>query len=223
MINPKHYLGAALSAGFIAMSGPALANSVELNDQFMTLFLAQIQNQDPTEPMDNSQMIQQLATLSQVEQLEKVNQNLEMANVTSMYQASMNTSAFVGHEADFYVNNVYWNEKSASIAGIVEPGSELLGAAVSIEVKDMSDTLVATFAATEETDGSYAWSWNGITSTGINALPGEYRITALAGEDQKIVPVFAVGKIESVTFYPENRGVITGGAQILMGDVYQIR
>ena len=37
-------------------------------DSFLTLLIAQMKNQDPTDPMDSSEQISQLATFSQVEQ-----------------------------------------------------------------------------------------------------------------------------------------------------------
>jgi flagellar basal-body rod modification protein FlgD len=41
-------------------------------DDFFKLFLAQLQNQDPTNPMDDSQMISQLAQFSMIETLQQV-------------------------------------------------------------------------------------------------------------------------------------------------------
>ncbi len=46
-------------------------------DTFLQLLIAQMQNQDPTEPMDSSEQIAQLATFSQVEQTIETNKNLE--------------------------------------------------------------------------------------------------------------------------------------------------
>ena len=52
----------------------AASASASLNyDNFLKLLVAQMKNQDPTEPMDASQQISQLATFSQVEQTIKTN------------------------------------------------------------------------------------------------------------------------------------------------------
>ncbi len=54
------------------------ANKAALDyDTFLQLLIAQMQNQDPTEPMDSSEQIAQLATFSQVEQTIETNKNLE--------------------------------------------------------------------------------------------------------------------------------------------------
>jgi len=46
-------------------------------DDFMKLFLAQLQNQDPTKPMDDSQMLNQLAQMTQVQTLQGVESALK--------------------------------------------------------------------------------------------------------------------------------------------------
>ncbi len=46
-------------------------------DDFMKLFLAQLQNQDPTKPMDDSQMLSQLSQMTQVQTLQGVQAALE--------------------------------------------------------------------------------------------------------------------------------------------------
>ena len=58
-------------------------------DTFLQLLIAQMQNQDPTEPMDSSEQIAQLATFSQVEQTIETNKNLEaLLQSNSLSQAS---------------------------------------------------------------------------------------------------------------------------------------
>ena len=58
-------------------------------DSFLTLLIAQMKNQDPTEPMDATQQMAQLATFSQVEQTIKTNKNLEsMLQRTSLQEAN---------------------------------------------------------------------------------------------------------------------------------------
>jgi flagellar hook assembly protein FlgD len=45
-------------------------------DDFMTLFLAQLQNQDPTKPMDDSQMLNQLSQMSQIQTMQNLQKSL---------------------------------------------------------------------------------------------------------------------------------------------------
>ena len=58
-------------------------------ETFLSLLTAQLKNQDPTEPMDATQQMAQLATFSQVEQTIKTNKNLEsMLQRTSLQEAN---------------------------------------------------------------------------------------------------------------------------------------
>ncbi|MEW9616615.1 flagellar hook assembly protein FlgD [Shinella sp. S4-D37] len=58
-------------------------------ESFLKLLVAQMKNQDPTEPMDATQQMAQLATFSQVEQTIKTNKNLEsLLQRTSLQEAN---------------------------------------------------------------------------------------------------------------------------------------
>ena len=58
-------------------------------DDFLKLFVAQLQNQDPLSPMESTEFTSQLAQFSSLEQLTNVNQNLDYL---LMYQSSMNNA-----------------------------------------------------------------------------------------------------------------------------------
>ena len=62
-------------------------------DSFLKLLIAQMKNQDPTDPMDASEQIAQLATFSQVEQSIQMNSNLETL-ITG--NALTNASSYIG-------------------------------------------------------------------------------------------------------------------------------
>ena len=68
-------------------SPTATTQSLSYND-FLTLLMAEMQNQDPTQPMDPSQMVSQLATVSEVGQAVQTNTTLaSLLTATSLSQA----------------------------------------------------------------------------------------------------------------------------------------
>jgi flagellar basal-body rod modification protein FlgD len=74
---------------------PSTGNAVSMlgKDDFMKLLLAQLQNQDPMKPMDDSQTIAQMAQFSALE----ATQNLSSVLQTGMNQMSlMNASSLIG-------------------------------------------------------------------------------------------------------------------------------
>jgi flagellar basal-body rod modification protein FlgD len=66
------------SAGSASLSSTNGADSAYLNyDAFLQLLVAEMQNQDPTQPMDSAQYMGQLASFSAVEQGIKTNSKLD--------------------------------------------------------------------------------------------------------------------------------------------------
>ena len=103
-------------------------------DTFLTLLVAQMKNQDPTEPMDSTEQIAQLATFSQVEQTVQTNKNLEMLiQTTTLSQAG----SIIGRTLE---------SPDDSVSGVVK------------EVQVFSDGLLATLE-----DGTKAVVGAGIT------------------------------------------------------------
>ena len=81
----------------VKKNAPA-AGSVEADqDKFMTLLVTQMKNQDPLNPLDNAQVTSQLAQLSTVTGVNKLNTTLE--SLKSSYQASESLQAanLIGH------------------------------------------------------------------------------------------------------------------------------
>ena len=66
-------------------------NGLNPND-FMTLLVAEIQNQDPTQPMDPTTFMSQLVQLNQLEQLTSINQVVQEFNTSSTTAASGNSN-----------------------------------------------------------------------------------------------------------------------------------
>lgn len=97
-------------------------------DSFLKLLVAQMKNQDPTQPMDSTQQIAQLATFSQVEQTIKTNTNLEsLLQRTSLSEAN----AVIGKtvtSADGKTTGVVKEVKlySDGIIAVLDTGKELV-------------------------------------------------------------------------------------------------
>lgn len=78
---------AASTSSTSSTSTTAATNSLSYDD-FLTLLMAELKNQDPSSPLDPSQMVSQLATVSQVGQAVKTNDNLSsLLTATSLTQA----------------------------------------------------------------------------------------------------------------------------------------
>mgnify|MGYP000656176422 FL=1 len=71
----------------------------DAQDRFMKLLVTQLQTQDPLNPMDNAAVTSQMAQISTVQGIEKLNQS--MTSLNEMYKSSQSVAAaaLIGHIA----------------------------------------------------------------------------------------------------------------------------
>lgn len=74
-INPV--VAQAAANGTNSTNTSALPTSKGLNDMFMQLLVAQLQNQSPLSPMDPTQFVGQLAQFSELSEITQINQLLQ--------------------------------------------------------------------------------------------------------------------------------------------------
>jgi flagellar basal-body rod modification protein FlgD len=97
MITSTTSTASSGSAAAAAAQTPAVAGGEMGKDQFMKLLIAQMQNQDPTNPMDGSQMASQLAQFSSLEQLQNINTTLGTQSTSSgALLGAMQASSAIG-------------------------------------------------------------------------------------------------------------------------------
>ena len=88
------------------------ASSSDIRTDYLTLLVAQLQNQNPLEPMDNDQMTAQLAQLSQLEQMENISNSFSVAMSD---QHRTQAVELIGKEITFFIPN-----STEPITGTVE-------------------------------------------------------------------------------------------------------
>jgi len=87
------------------MSVSPIASASDIQMDYMKLLVAQLQNQNPLEPIDNNDMAAQLAQFSQLQQLEMMNAKFETANLSFAEILSATHSNYanslIGREVSF--------------------------------------------------------------------------------------------------------------------------
>jgi flagellar basal-body rod modification protein FlgD len=159
-------------------------------DTFLKLLTTQLQNQDPTAPMDSSQFTQQLVEFSQVEQ--QINSNSKLDSLISLGQTQSNTFAMSYLGRNVVLTNGQQALSNGSAAWTY--GLNNSAATTTLNVTDSSGKVVYT-APGETTAGTHAFAWNGVDNNGNQLADGTYTLSvASAASDGSNVTTSVASK-----------------------------
>lgn len=90
-------------------------------DDFLKLLLVQMQNQDPLEPMDNTESIAQMAEFSSLEQMTNINQSMETLLTAYNNSSKSNALSMIGRQAEGFITSQKANGDSEQtvVTGVV--------------------------------------------------------------------------------------------------------
>jgi flagellar basal-body rod modification protein FlgD len=166
-------------------------------DRFMTLLITQMRNQDPLNPMDNAQMTSQLAQLSTVSGIEKL--NVALQSLQSSYQASqtLQATALIGHGVLVPGAAVDLAEGQALMGIELEAPADT----VQVTIRDASGNAVHTMALQRQPAGTYPLHWDGKTDAGTTAADGKYtfEVKAMVADQKIAANTLSFGQVASVS------------------------
>lgn len=93
-------------------------------DDFLKLLMTQLQNQDPTSPMDNSQFISQMATFSSLEQLTNLNNTMQNFVDSQTQNGLLQASMLIGKTVTYL--NDQQQEQSAPVQAVSFKNGQVL-------------------------------------------------------------------------------------------------
>ena len=148
----------------------------ETQDRFLTLLVAQLNNQDPMNPMDNAEMTTQMAQMSTVSGIEQVNDTLKsMADQFNTMQV-LQGSNMVGHSVLLEGNSL------VPVDGVAVGAIDLAGPADSVKVEVLSPggTVIDTIQAGSLSAGRNYFNWD--ASKYAESGNPTFRVTAKQGD-----------------------------------------
>jgi len=179
---------------------------------FLTLMTAQLKNQDPLNPTDANQFLNQLSQLSTVEGISQLNDTLNSLSSSMMSSQALSSAALVGHNILAPASSANYLAGS-TLSGAVQLPSGATGAVLTIS--DQSGAVVQQMAL--PASGGYApFSWNGTTANGLSAPTGTYNVTASAvvGGQSQSATTLLTGTVSSVTLAASGGGVALNTLQL---------
>jgi flagellar basal-body rod modification protein FlgD len=163
---------AAATAGAASTAQKQLSSNF---DTFLQLLTTQLQNQDPTNPMDSNQFTQQLVQFSQVEQQINTNTNLQ----TLINQGNQGIGAYAVSYLGKAVTVSNGQTPLASGQAIWAYNLGTTAANTQLTVTDKSGNVVYTGAGATAS-GAHVFSWNGKNNNGTQMPDGAYKLTVTA-------------------------------------------
>ena len=165
---------------------PAASPNDQLNQQqFLTLFIAQLQNQDPLAPMEPEQLTAQLAQLSSLEQLTGINDRLDALTAATVGSQATTALGLIGRTVDIETSRL------AITDGEAPELSYALGTAapVTVTVVDANGKTVRTIEIATAAPGKHAIDFDGEDDAGNTLADGTYTIRASAKVDGVATPL----------------------------------
>ncbi|AMO48988.1 flagellar basal-body rod modification protein FlgD [Kosakonia oryzendophytica] len=195
-VNDPTNSGAAASTKGTTTTGTNSAS--DLQSSFLTLLVAQLKNQDPTNPLQNNELTTQLAQISTVSGIEKLNTTLGSISGQIDNSQSMQATTLIGHGVMIPGQTILVGKETSTPFGV-----ELTQAAdkVTATVTSADGTVVRTIDIGALKAGVHTFSWDGKLSDGTAAPDGSYKVSiaASSGSTQLVAQPLQFALVQGVT------------------------
>ncbi|MCA1923805.1 flagellar hook assembly protein FlgD [Buttiauxella noackiae] len=173
-------------------------NAADLQSSFLTLLVAQLKNQDPTNPLQNNELTTQLAQISTVSGIEKLNTTLGSVSGQLTNNQSVQASALIGHGVMIPGTKILAGSEATTPFGV-----ELQQAAdkVTATITDNTGKVVRTLDIGGLSAGVHTFTWDGTMTDGTTAPDGAYNvaINAANGGTQLVAQPLNFAIVNGVT------------------------
>jgi flagellar basal-body rod modification protein FlgD len=188
-------------------------------DDFLKLFVTQLQNQDPMNPQDSSQFIAQLAQLTQVEQAYNTNTNLQNMLTQGNNSGTLAAVSLIGKQIQALGSQV--NLQSGTPTAI-SFGLDQAASQVSVSVQDSTGAVVKTLSAGAKGAGIGSVAWDGTDNAGQQLASGAYTFSVAAqdaaGNNVTSTP-YITGKVDGIDMSGASPTLSVGSVKLNLTDV----
>ncbi|MCX5742161.1 MAG: hypothetical protein NT062_06665 [Proteobacteria bacterium] len=210
----------ALSAATSTTSTAQTTTPKGSKDEFLKLFMAQLQHQDPLDPKSGADMVAQLAQFSAVEQAAQTNSTLSELAAAQASNASASLSNLVGRDCqgvagDFTIDRPGTPPPPLDLTAT----GPMKGASVVITGADGKELRRIPIA-----DGttSTTVAWDGRDTSGQLVPAGSYKIAVDPGATTASIQSRWHGSIDAIELTPDGPRLRMGGVLIAPSDIRTI-
>ena len=153
---------------------------------FLTLFTAQLKNQDPLDPVKNEAFVAQLAQFSQLEASTNMQNSMSQLAESLSGERLLSSAALIGKRVAVSDAPAQLRDGEDVGASINLPGD---ASGIQLNVYDSKGNLVQELIAGATPAGNVDFTWDGTDLAGNRAAPGTYQFKAQAVIDGKTTSV----------------------------------
>ena len=167
-------------------------------ETFLTMLVAQLQNQDPLNPMDGTDFSAQLAQFSQLEQLMNLNESMDNLAQSFAENSETELMSYVGRQVTGLVDTMEVSQGSVSGGFFsVEKNADVI-----VRISDESGTTIRSINMGTMESGSHLINWDGTNDDGDAVDDGSYTYTVYAnyGSGYAEVENSVTGTAEGVAY-----------------------
>ena len=191
-------------------------------DDFLTLLITQLQNQDPLNPSDSTEFTAQLAQFSSLEQLQNINTSLDGFEV---YQSTLNniqTASFIGKTVTAAGDTLTVNNGVADSISIDldEPANT-----VYIQIYDAYGDYVDDIEAGSIGAGMHSIEWDGLDQYGTPVEDGNYSFTVMAvdGDGNTVKTTsYLTGTVTGIDYQGDETMLLIGDQEVSISSLIRI-
>lgn len=207
-----------------SVNGKKDTKTADLNatqDRFMTLLITQMKNQDPLNPMDNAQVTSQMAQLSTVTGIDKLNNTVESLIGSVQNGQSYQASGMIGHNV-LVPGNAISSTGTGGYLGVDLPiGADKL----TVTIKDSAGSTIRTLSLGAQSAGTASLNWDGLADDGSVAKTGNYKFDVAATAAGQSVTADSLNYAQVMSVSNSSSGVklnLSNLASVSTSDVREI-
>jgi flagellar basal-body rod modification protein FlgD len=162
---------ATAAGGAAAVSSNALTSLTSNFQDFLSMLMTQLQNQDPTSPMDTNQFTEELVEFSSVEQ--QINTNSSLTQLIQLTQSGQveQSASIVGHQVELNSGDLALQSGTGAISFTAPSAGPVEIGVYDANGNKVADTVVSA------AQGSNNWTWNGQDGNGVQLPDGGYQVS----------------------------------------------
>lgn len=193
--------------------------SADSEQRFLKLLVTQLNNQDPLNPLDNAQLTSQLAQMSTVSGIEKLNGSFQSLLAQSGSSQVLQSAALIGRTVLVPGNDLAFKQGVDAPFAVDLPGA---AESVKVTITNAAGDAVRSYDLGALPPGVKTLSWDGVSDSGAPVADGAYTINVAAtgGGSRVAASALTYEKVASVAQGANGVALdLEAGRKASLGDV----